>query len=447
MSDSSSKDAPVPAPVAGRGALTFAARAGLADKVPGARAWKRLNGLEKFVVYTRYSVFVSVATIALISAISMVSLTQIVDIPAGLWWAFAITGAVACVLSAISLDLQPGLNIRKRADARPWFRASLALCLALWALALVLNAVEALGDARYPFAIYSYLLLLLMCLAHAPWLPHPWWSIIAATAVTALVTIPLIGSTILVWLFMPLFVCIASQIALWSVSVIREADRARQLEGELSVADERLRIAQELHDTMGQHLAAMSLKTQVALALARRGDPRLEAELEELQQLTRVSTAEMRDVVHGYRTINLATEIASARDLLATADIAIEVTGDSFSVPAQHREISAWFVREGLTNVLRHASATRVALTLSEGAVIIENDGAGATIGPASGLATLRRRAESAGAQLTIHHAPPRFTARLAFTDVPPHAAQAGATPTATETPTPAPAPAPEEHP
>lgn len=53
----------------------------------------------------------------------------------------------------------------------------------------------------------------------------------------------------------------------WSVGIVKELDHTRGLQSQLKVHEERLRFAQELHDSLGQHLAAMSLKTQLAISL------------------------------------------------------------------------------------------------------------------------------------------------------------------------------------
>ncbi len=142
---------------------------------------------------------------------------------------------------------------------------------------------------------------------------------------------------------------------------------------------------------MGQDLAAMSLTTELALALAQRGDARAVSELEALRSLMRRSTAQMRQVVQGYRVIDLPTELAGARSLLGTAGIEVAVRGQCDQVPAAQQQTAAWFMRETATNVLRHASATQV-------------------------MEALRRRAEALDSRIIIDHRPPAFTAHLRFT-------------------------------
>ncbi|MDU2596968.1 MAG: hypothetical protein E7C78_01670, partial [Dermabacter sp.] len=167
----------------------------------------------------------------------------------------------------------------------------------------------------------------------------------------------------------------------------------------------------------------------VATALVERGDRNAMTELRELQELVKTSTADMRAVAHGYRHINLATEIAEARALLGASHINVHVDGDSLDVPDNRREDAAWFVREATTNILRHSHATTAHLTLAEGSVTMTNDGAHESPGPLSGLESLRRRVAAAGGSITVEHDAPHFTVRLCFDEGP---ASVGPAPTHT---------------
>lgn len=157
----------------------------------------------------------------------------------------------------------------------------------------------------------------------------------------------------------------------------------------------------------------MSLKSEVALALAKRGDERLEGELRELQQLTRTSMSQMREVVQGYRTINLATEVEGAKSLLNDARITLNVHGDALDVAPAQRELAAWLVREATTNVLRHSDATTVDLHLLAGEVRMSNDGVTGTVGKLSGLSALRQRAGASHSTLLVDRTDEHFTVRL----------------------------------
>ncbi|MGO1555236.1 MAG: sensor histidine kinase, partial [Candidatus Corynebacterium faecigallinarum] len=191
-----------------------------------------------------------------------------------------------------------------------------------------------------------------------------------------------------------------STLSAWTVNIAKELERSRLTESALQVSEERLRFAQELHDTLGQRLAAVSIKAELARALAARGDDRLDEELAELQSLVRDSTTEMREVIDGYRTVTLASEIQGARDLLHSAAVRFTVEGDPDALAPALREPAAWLVREGTTNVVRHSAATWVTLTFTADTVTMLNDGVESGIDRLSGLAGIRHRVEPLGATL-----------------------------------------------
>ena len=101
--------------------------------------------------------------------------------------------------------------------------------------------------------------------------------------------------------------------------------------------------------------------------------------------------------------------------MLPAAGVALEVEGRADQVPRAQQQTAAWFVRETITNVLRHSSATRVTITLSASGISVHNDGITGAMGPLNGLEALRRRAGVLGARILIDHQPPTFTADLRF--------------------------------
>src|SRR5699024_8258292 len=179
---------------------------------------------------------------------------------------------------------------------------------------------------RQAAVIITEMSLFALSIAYVPWLRHSWLIIIGLTLVVGMIVNMTVPASSWWLVFAPVTV-VTVRMTIWTVNVMKEVEHSRELEASLRVTEERLRFAQELHDTLGQHLAAMSLKSEVALALATRGDDRLEDELRELQTLARTSMSQMREVVQGYRSINLATEIDGARSLLDDARITLHVHG------------------------------------------------------------------------------------------------------------------------
>lgn len=372
--------------------------------------WSTLGELGKVSLYTRVFAHIGVLGFPVIVLLFAVAEAPRETAP---WVGMALAAAVMAVHVPVFgvVELHPSFNAAPRRSHRRWATAAAVLSAVVWSTGCVLRLVGERGDVA-SWAGQALLVAgaLAACAGVLPWWPRPWWTTLTLSLVTLSLTVPVFG--IAGGLF-PVFGTASMVMSAWYVGVVRQLDSARRAESVLKVSEERLRFAQELHDTMGRHLAAMSLKTQVALAFAQRDDDRLIGELEALQELARTSAADLRQVVAGYRGINLATELEGARSLLGSAGIAVHVVGGSLDVPGRHRELAAWFVREAVTNVLRHSDAAEVRITVAPDRVTVVNDGAPGSPGPDGGLGALRARAAAAGAELRAAAVGGTFTAEL----------------------------------
>lgn len=138
---------------------------------------------------------------------------------------------------------------------------------------------------------------------------------------------------------------------------------------ELAVERERLRISRDLHDLLGQSLAAVSLKGDLAIGLLARDEvPRAAAELDGLVSVARSALHDLRALPHGAPPIALASEAARAADLLAAAGIETRVAIDDAALPPPVDALFGWALREGVTNVLRHSTATRCTIAVRRAA-------------------------------------------------------------------------------
>jgi two-component system, NarL family, sensor histidine kinase DesK len=182
--------------------------------------------------------------------------------------------------------------------------------------------------------------------------------------------------------------------------VNRELRQTREELATLAVADERLRIARDLHDLLGHSLSVIALKSELAARLLERDPARATAELEEIQGVTREALTEVREAVKGYRGLALAESLTRARSALTAAGIDCELADAQPALPADVDAVLAWAVREGTTNVIRHSQARhceiRIRADRESAALEIEDDGragAGAANG-GSGIEGLRERAQ-----------------------------------------------------
>src|SRR5262245_60381319 len=149
------------------------------------------------------------------------------------------------------------------------------------------------------------------------------------------------------------------------VSVLRRtrADLARA-----AVAEERLRIARDLHDLLGHSLSLITLKAELAGRVIGTDPGRAASEIAELESVARQSLHDVRTAVAGYRQPDLAGELVSARQLLDSAGIVSRISApDTAGLPREVDAALAWAVREGTTNVVRHSRATHVDISVSTG--------------------------------------------------------------------------------
>ncbi|MFD6528442.1 sensor histidine kinase [Streptomyces sp. NPDC060184] len=215
-----------------------------------------------------------------------------------------------------------------------------------------------------------------------------------------------------------LLMLLAVRPSAWSLSVMWQAEEARDLQARLAVAEERLRFGRDMHDVLGRNLAVIALKSELAVELARRGKPSAVDQMVEVQRIARASQQEVREVVRGYREADLRAELHGAQAVLRSAgiDCAIEEDRAAAGLPAAAGSALGWVVREATTNVLRHGDPRRcvirlavIRLTAQKRSVrlTVENDGVAAAPepgpGPASGgsgLPGLRERLAALGGSL-----------------------------------------------
>ncbi|MEU8256768.1 sensor histidine kinase [Micromonospora inaquosa] len=196
-----------------------------------------------------------------------------------------------------------------------------------------------------------------------------------------------------------------------------EADRAASNARALSAQEnERRRIAQELHDEIGQTLTAVLLQIS---RVADQAPPDLRPELHQAQETTRDSLDEIRRIARRLRpgVLEELGLVAALRSLFAEIShhSGLQIRRDfAPDLPALTEEVELVLYRvaqEGLTNVARHASASRVDITLiphRDGVRLrIRDDGRGIDNQPeGAGIRGMRERALLVSAHLTIGPGP-----------------------------------------
>ncbi|MFI1360087.1 GAF domain-containing sensor histidine kinase [Streptomyces sp. NPDC020898] len=196
---------------------------------------------------------------------------------------------------------------------------------------------------------------------------------------------------------------------------------------ELTIAEERSRLAHELHDAVSQKLFSLRLTAQAAARLVDRDPARAKGELQQVAVLAAEAADELRAAVVELRPAALDEDglIATLRTHVQVLDRAhsARVTFDSRGVralPAAQEEALLRVAQEALHNALRHSGAARVEVTLAkrgQGAALrITDDGTGfdptavRTAGRHLGLVSMRDRAGGVGGRLDVESAPGKGT-------------------------------------
>ncbi|MCL6674858.1 MULTISPECIES: GAF domain-containing sensor histidine kinase [Streptomyces] len=196
---------------------------------------------------------------------------------------------------------------------------------------------------------------------------------------------------------------------------------------ELTIAEERSRLAHELHDAVSQKLFSLRLTAQAAAALVDRDPSRAKGELQQVAALAAEATDELRAAVVELRPAALDEDglVATLRTQIQVLDRAhsARVSFDSKGVralPSAQEEAVLRVAQEALHNALRHSGADHVDVTLTRrgtAAVLrVTDDGAGfdphgiRRAGRHLGLVSMRDRTSGVGGRLTVESAPGKGT-------------------------------------
>ena len=212
------------------------------------------------------------------------------------------------------------------------------------------------------------------------------------------------------------FGTVVAALAIWGIAqgINRNIEvlAMREENARLALEDERNRFARDLHDILGHSLTVITVKAELAQKLFDVDAVRARAEVTDLERLSRDALADVRRAVEGYRELSLPSEIARARTALDAAEIEAHLPNSTDDVPSPLRELFAWTIREGVTNVVRHSGAKSCTVRLSSTSVEVIDDGRGpaGAIVSGNGLLGLRERAAAVGATVVTAGLSPGFS-------------------------------------
>lgn len=215
---------------------------------------------------------------------------------------------------------------------------------------------------------------------------------------------------IIVPLFMGLMITVATISAAGRMEQTEQLERARELEQHLAAVGERERIAQDLHDLLGQTLTMVTIKADVATKLFDSKPEQAKQELGEIRDAARTALKDVREAVAGMNRTTLKAELKRAEQLLASANIQLRVGGELIELEPEVDQVLGLAVREAMTNIVRHSQAKRAQFEISDDGeslrVLIKDNGNQKSLNEGSGLKGLRKRISAIGGSTEIEQTP-----------------------------------------
>ncbi|MGU3431959.1 sensor histidine kinase [Actinomycetes bacterium M1A6_2h] len=365
----------------------------LRDYLNPMHGWHDSSDVDKVRLYTRQSFVVILVGLAAAGVSQSIAEKNFVT---------AVSSLVGTAAAAVVLQRTPGMggtSGRSRSVSLVVLLAASAVSVAfgsvpiiLWTSLLVTAAVAALVELR--------------------------WSLAAAVLAMALAAVSGVEAAGVVYLVLFIaFMAFTVRLSMWLLRIVTELEATRDAAAALSVAEERLRFSRDLHDVVGRSLSAIAVKSELAATLARRGDDRAAAQMDEVRELAHDSMSDARELVRGYRSVDVASEVLGARSLLSAAGIRTDIVGEVSDVPLQVAEQAAWVVREGVTNILRHSNATFCRMEFGANRIRLTNDAPAPAddSSDGTGLSGLRERLAAVDGVLIVESASDTFCVTAEF--------------------------------
>ena len=169
------------------------------------------------------------------------------------------------------------------------------------------------------------------------------------------------------------------------VEDLKEAQAKQNAQINLLLAEnERSRIGQDLHDSLGHTFAMLSVKTDLALQLLQmQAYPQMEKELKEIHQISKDSMNEVRTIVENLKSRTLTSELETVKKMLEITGIKVETDNqlDTASLTQELESTASMILLELVTNIVKHAKASKAYLKLErtekELILTVSDDGCG----------------------------------------------------------------------
>ncbi|HEY2494158.1 MAG TPA: sensor histidine kinase [Paenibacillus sp.] len=181
---------------------------------------------------------------------------------------------------------------------------------------------------------------------------------------------------------------------------------------ELVKLEERQRIARDLHDTLGQKLSLIGLKSDLAGKLITKNPSQAQIEINDVRQTARTALKEVREMVTQMRGTRLPDELFRIRQILKAAEIDFTFEGDTnlTNTSLMNENVISMCLKEAVTNIVKHSSASTCSIVIEptrSGLVVkLKDDGVGladeSIYSRGNGLRGMRERLEFVNGSMEI---------------------------------------------
>ncbi|RHW32430.1 sensor histidine kinase [Lysinibacillus yapensis] len=147
-----------------------------------------------------------------------------------------------------------------------------------------------------------------------------------------------------------------------------QLETANERIAELIIHEERQRIARDLHDTLGQKLSMIGLKSDLASRLVSRNPEAAIQEIRDIRHTASIALKEVRELVSDMRAVKLNEELERVKQILKAAEIQYEIKMHSkqLHIPILVESVISMCLKEAINNVVKHSQAKICEITIDK---------------------------------------------------------------------------------
>lgn len=146
----------------------------------------------------------------------------------------------------------------------------------------------------------------------------------------------------------------------------KKLDSANEQINQLVKREERMRIARDLHDTLGHTLSLLSLKSQLISKMVTHSPEEAVMEAKEMEKISRAALKQVRELVSDMRAITIEEELIEVQSILEAAGIKYKIISQlqEVDIPSLSQNILSLCLKEAVTNVIKHSQANNCEIIL-----------------------------------------------------------------------------------